>query len=498
MQSPSKSPVTAPQINNRQLLRHQLYIDGSWCEANAKNHFAVTNPATQQQIAQLADAADVDIERAIAAAHRAQLAWAALSAKERSKKMRLWFDLILANREDLAQILTWEQGKPLAEARAEIAYGASYVEWFGEEAKRVYGDLIAPPDNNKRLLTLKQPVGVVGVITPWNFPCAMLARKLAPALAAGCSVVAKPAAETPLSALALAALAEQAGIPPGVINILPSTQAEAFGKLLCTHPLVRKISFTGSTAVGKKLIAQIAPEVKRITLELGGNAPFIVFDDADLDAAVAGAIASKFRNAGQTCVCANRFYIHQSVYSAFCDKLTAAARQLLSGSGFDSGVALGPLISPAAVKKVTALVDSALADGAKLVYEAAATTGPVGGNFYPLHILADVPPQSAIVQQEIFGPVVTLIPFTSESQLLDWVNATPYGLAAYVYTQNQARIWRISEAIEVGMLGVNTGLISNEMAPFGGVKQSGWGREGSHYGLADYLEIKYLCWAVSE
>ncbi len=497
MQTNNPAPVTHPQIRNNQILRHQLFVDGCWRNSSSGECLDVVNPVNQQVIAQVADAAEADIYQAIEAARLAQKDWAALSAKTRSKKLRLWFDLITTNQEDLAQLLTWEQGKPLVEARAEIAYGASYIEWFSEEAKRVYGDVIAPPDADKRLLTIKQPLGVVGVITPWNFPCAMLARKLAPALASGCTVVAKPAAETPLSALALGWLAEQAGIPAGVINILPTTRAEACGKVLCSHPLVRKISFTGSTIVGKKLIAQIAPEVKRITLELGGNAPFVVFEDANLDAAVAGAIASKFRNAGQTCVCANRFYIHHEVYSLFCDMLVAAVKKLSAGSGFDSGTAIGPLISPAAVAKVKGLVESALTQGAKLLYQAQPPHQKLAeGNFYPVQILGDVPHDAAIVQQEIFGPVVTLIPFSNETELLEWVNATPYGLAGYFYTQHQARIWRFAESVEAGMLGINTGLISNEMAPFGGVKQSGWGREGSRYGLDDYLDIKYLCWQL--
>ncbi len=488
-----------PSFSNPALLRHQLFIDGCWRNAAENARFPVVNPADQSEIAWVADAGSEDIECAIVAAHRAQPGWAAMTANARARLLRQWFDLITFHQEDLAQLLTWEQGKPLAEARAEVAYGASYIEWFSEEAKRIYGDVIAPPDDNKRLLTIKQPVGVVGLITPWNFPSAMLARKMAPALAAGCTLVAKPAAETPLSALALAYLAAQAGIPAGVINILPSTNADAFGKQICAHELIRKISFTGSTAVGKKLITQIAPDLKRITLELGGNAPFIVFDDADLDKAVAGALASKFRNAGQTCVCANRFYIHQSVYAQFCEKLSAAAADLVIGSGFAKDVTIGPLISSAAMDKVKRLVDSALTAGARIIFQRDPEAGAAkAGNFYPVQILADVPPDALITQQEIFGPVVTLIPFTDEALLRDWINATPYGLAGYFYTRNQTRIWRFAEAVETGMIGVNTGLISNAAAPFGGVKQSGWGREGSRYGIEDFIDIKYVCWDITE
>jgi len=486
-----------PQLSNPALLRTQLFISGEWCDAQNRETLEVTDPATGGLIARVADADLADLERAIRAADAAQKPWAALTARQRGDLLRQWYQLVVENQEDLAQLLTWEQGKPLAEARGEIAYGASYIEWFAEEAKRIYGDLIAPPDADTRLVTLKQPVGVVGIITPWNFPCAMLARKMAPALAAGCTLVAKPASETPLSALALAYLAELAGVPSGVINLLPSTRAAELGELLCRHPRVRKLSFTGSTQVGSKLIAQIAPEVKRLTLELGGNAPFVVFADADLAAAVDGALASKFRNAGQTCVCANRFYIHAAVYDEFLAKLKAQLARLHLGAGLDCATDIGPLISSRACKKVASLVQSALAQGAKMVFELPVPEKLMDvGHFYPLQVLSEVPHDADIVRQEIFGPVVVLIRFDDEAQLLAQVNDTPYGLAGYFYTRDYSRIWRFAEAVETGMLGINTGLISNAMAPFGGVKQSGWGREGSRYGLDDFLDIKYLCMAL--
>lgn len=476
------------------LLRNQLFIDGHWRDASTGDLFSVANPASGDQIAQVADANSVDAELAIQAAAVAQPEWAATTAKERSRLLRLWFDAVMDHQELLAELLTLEQGKPLAEARGEIAYGASYIDWFADEAKRIYGDVIAPPDNQKRILTLKQPVGVVAAITPWNFPNAMLARKMAPALAAGCTIVAKPAAETPLSALALGYLAQQAGIPDGVINILPSTQSEQIGQLFCSHPQVRKLTFTGSTAVGKKLAEQCASGIKRLSLELGGNAPFIVFDDADIDAAVAGATASKFRNAGQTCICANRFYIQRSVYDVFVEKFIAAVKQLQMGNGMDVGIHLGPLISAKAVEKVTGLVKAAVAQGANVAYETPQDAlWPTTGHFYPLQVLVDIAPDAELIREEIFGPVAALVVFDHEEQVIQWVNASPYGLAAYCYTSDNSRIWRLSEKIQSGMLGINTGLISNEMAPFGGIKQSGWGREGSRYGLDDYLDIKYIC-----
>lgn len=484
-----KSSIQSP------LLKNQLLIDGDWRNAVANELFDVVNPATGELITRVADASAADAELAIAAAAKAQPMWAAYTAKERSRLLRLWFNAVMDNQSQLAELLTLEQGKPLAEARGEIAYGASYIDWFADEARRIYGDVIAPPDNNKRILTLKQPLGVVAAITPWNFPNAMLARKIAPALAAGCAVVAKPASETPLSALALAHLAQEAGIPQGVINILPSTRAESLGQIFCTHPLIRKLTFTGSTAVGKKLIAQCAGDVKRITLELGGNAPFIVFDDADIDAAVAGAIASKFRNTGQTCICANRFYIHRSIYATFVEKFIAAVSKLSIGNGMDESITLGPLISAKAVNKVSRLVEDAIKQGAKIAYETPRDrdASHQKGYFYPAQILVDVKAGDALIEEEIFGPVAALVVFDDEDQVVQWVNASPYGLASYCYTKDTARIWRLSEKIQTGMLGINTGLISNETAPFGGIKQSGWGREGSRYGLDDYLDIKYIC-----
>ena len=481
-------------LSNSSLLQTKAFINGEWCDANTQKTFAVNNPATGEMIAQVADLGTDETRRAITAAAQAQIAWAQKTAKERSQLLRCWFDLVMQNQEDLAQILTLEQGKPLAEARGEIAYGASYIEWFAEEAKRIYGDVIAPPSTDQRILVIKQPVGVVAAITPWNFPCAMLARKMAPALAAGCTVVAKPAAETPLSALALAFLAQQAGIPAGVINIVTGMGSAAIGVELTGNPLVRKLSFTGSTAVGKKLIQQCAADIKRITLELGGNAPFIVFDDANVDEAVAGAMASKFRNAGQTCVCANRFYIHRSVYSQFSEKLSAAMKTFSVGSGMDAGVDLGPLISKKAVDKVQALVDDALAKGAHIAYQTELDSAKSQqGYFYPPTLLVNVAPDSALTRQEIFGPVAALIPFDTDEEAIYLANNTEFGLASYCYTLDAKRIKKLSDMLETGMLGINTGLISNEMAPFGGIKQSGWGREGAHYGIGDYVNIKYLC-----
>lgn len=479
------------------LFKPQLLIDGAWSAAEGGKVFAVENPATGEVIAQVADATPADTERAIAAAARAQISWAETPAPERSRLLRKWFDLVMLNQEGLAKILTLEQGKPLAEARGEVAYGASYIEWFAEEAKRIYGDVIAPPDNNTRILVIKQPVGVVATITPWNFPNAMLARKLAPALAAGCAVVAKPASETPLSALALGQLALNAGIPAGLINILPSTHAKEIGEAFTSNAQVRKISFTGSTAVGKQLITQCAADVKRVSLELGGNAPFIVFDDADLDAAVAGAIASKFRNAGQTCVCANRFYIQQSIYDTFCEKLAAAMKGLVVGNGSGNGITMGPLISNRAQQKAQTLLDDAIARGAKIAYQTGPEDSWQAGHFFPPTLLVNVSADARLTCEEIFGPVAPMISFETEAQVIQFANASEYGLAAYLYTRDATRIKRLSDQLQTGMLGINTGLISNAMAPFGGIKQSGWGREGSRYGLDDYLNVKYLCESFS-
>jgi succinate-semialdehyde dehydrogenase / glutarate-semialdehyde dehydrogenase len=482
-------------LKNPLLLRTQLFIQGEWVAADNNKHYSVINPATGKTIAQVANAGAHETCRAIAAAATAQHEWKNKTATTRSKILRKWFDLVLENQEDLAIILTCEQGKPLTEARKEIVYGASYIEWFAEEAKRIYGDVIAPPNNSQRIITLKQPVGVVAAITPWNFPCALLARKLAPALAAGCTVVAKPATQTPLSALALAVLAEQAGVPAGVLNIICGEDAKAIGHELTHHPLVRKLTFTGSTAVGKKLIAQCAESVKKITMELGGNAPFIVFEDADVAAAVAGAMASKFRNAGQTCVCANRFYIHADIYDEFVAKYAQKIAKIVMGNGSHPATTLGPLISPDAVKKVTRLVDDALARGAKKINvgEFILAEGLNANYFYPPTLLVDVPADALLCSEEIFGPVAALIKFNNEQDVIALVNNTEFGLSAYFYTQNAARMWRVAEQLEVGMVGINEGILSNVTTPFGGIKQSGWGREGSRYGIEDYLNIKYLC-----
>ena len=481
-------------LSNLSLLQTRAFINGEWCDADTQKTFVVKNPATGEVVAQVADLGIAETRRAITAAARAQVAWTQKTAKERSHLLRDWFDLVMQHQDDLAQILTLEQGKPLAEARGEIVYGASYIEWFSEEAKRIYGDVIAPPSADQRILVIKQPVGVVAAITPWNFPCAMLARKIAPALAAGCTIVAKPAAETPLSALALAVLAQQAGIPAGVINIVTGTDSATIGAELTGNPLVRKLSFTGSTAVGKQLIQQCAGDVKRITLELGGNAPFIVFDDADLDAAVAGAMASKFRNAGQTCVCANRFYVHSAIYADFTEKFIAAMQTLSVGNGMDAKVDIGPLISAKAVNKVKSLVDDAIEKGAHIAYQVLLDpTQTACGHFYPPSLLVDVASDSALTQQEIFGPVAALIAFDTDEEVIRLANNTEFGLASYCYTRDAKRIKHLSDTLEVGMLGINTGIISNEMAPFGGIKQSGWGREGSHYSIDDYINLKYLC-----
>ncbi|WP_331346850.1 NAD-dependent succinate-semialdehyde dehydrogenase [Cellvibrio sp. UBA7661] len=482
------------ELGNPLLLRTGAFIGGKWCESDSKKYFPVTNPATGELITRVADAGAEDARRAISAAAQAQSSWGQKTAQERSRLLHAWHALVLKYLDDLALILTLEQGKPLREARAEIAYGASYIEWFAEEAKRIYGDVIAPQHPDQRILVIKQPVGVVTAITPWNFPNAMLARKLAPALAAGCAVVAKPAAETPLSALALAWLAEEAGIPAGVINIVPSTDASSIGVEFSSNKLVRKLSFTGSTRVGKLLIQQCADDVKRITLELGGNAPFIVFEDADLDVAVAGAMASKFRNAGQTCVCANRFYIHRNIQNIFCAKLIQAMQSLSIGNGVENETQIGPLISQAAVNKVQTLVDDALKKGALIAYQADLEKSLAEtGFYYPPTMLCNIASDSILLTQEIFGPVVAVLPFDSDEEVVELANNTDYGLAAYCFTRDTKRIKRLSEVLVTGMLGINTGVISNAMAPFGGVKHSGWGREGAHYGIADYLEIKYIC-----
>ncbi|MBO6751459.1 MULTISPECIES: NAD-dependent succinate-semialdehyde dehydrogenase [Spongiibacter] len=479
------------QLQRQNLLRRDNYIDGQWRSAASDQRFSVLNPATGDTLCDVADAGAEDTRLAIAAADRALPAWRSKTAKERANLLRRWFELIMANQRDLAQILTAEQGKVLAEAEGEIAYGANYVEWFAEEAKRIDGDIIAPPSGDKRLLVIKQPVGVVATITPWNFPNAMIARKVAPALAAGCCVVSKPAAETPLSALALAVLAEEAGIPAGVFNVVCGQDASAIGGEMTANPTVRKLSFTGSTAVGKLLMAQCADTVKKTSMELGGNAPFIVFDDADLDAAVDGAMASKYRNAGQTCVCSNRILVQDGIYEAFAEKLTEKVRAFTLGNGAESATTMGPLITPVACDKVRTLVEDALEKGAS------ATTGgqpsALGEHYYEPTVLRDVTTEMRVFREEIFGPVAPLLRFSTEDEAVAMANDTEFGLAAYFYSQNLGRIWRVGEALEYGIVGINEGLISNEMAPFGGIKESGNGREGSKYGIDDYIEIKYLC-----
>ena len=471
-------------------LESKALINGAWEPARDGSCFDVVNPANQQVIAQVANCGAVETAAAIEAASAAQVDWAKRPAKEKAYLLRCWFDLVMAQQEPLAQLLTLEQGKPLAEARAEIAYGASYIEWFGEEAKRIYGDTIPQPSADKRIITLKQPIGVVACITPWNFPNAMLARKIAPALAAGCTVVCKPANETPLSALALAHLAMQAGIPAGVINVLCG-KTEEIGQTLTGSTQVRKLTFTGSTRVGKMLAADCAATMKRTTMELGGNAPFIVFADADLDAAVAGAVASKYRNAGQTCVCANRILVEDEIYDTFAERLASSAQAFKLGDGRDEAVTMGPLIHQGAAEKVVDLVDDALAEGA-LVRQGCGISD-LGSGYVEPGVLIDVTPQMRIAQEEIFGPVAPLLRFHTEAQAIQQANATQAGLAAYFYTTNAARMVRVAEALEYGIVGINEGIVSNEMAPFGGVKESGNGREGSRYGLDDYLEIKYLC-----
>ncbi len=473
------------------LIKSLAYVDGRWCESLGGRRFEVLNPATGQVITQVPDMDGEDTRLAIAAAHAAQPAWAALTAKERSSKLYAWFERIMANQEELARIMTCEQGKPLAEAKGEVAYGASFIQWFAEEGKRAYGRTIPGFSADRRLATIKQPVGVVAAITPWNFPIAMITRKAGPALAAGCTIVIKPAAETPLCALALAVLAEQAGIPAGVINIVTSHQASAVGNELCSNPVVRKLSFTGSTRIGKLLMRQCADTMKRLSLELGGNAPIIVFDDAVLDAAVAGALASKYRNAGQTCVCANRILVQASVYDAFAEKLAAAVKAFKVGDGMGEGVQIGPLINPAAASKVAELVQQSVAAGARVLVGGDAH--PAGPLFYHPTILTGVTRGNPILDEEIFGPVAPLVRFETEAEAIALANDTPYGLAAYFYGRDIARVWRVAEGLEYGMVGINEGIISTELAPFGGIKESGLGREGAAEGLEEYLETKYLC-----
>ena len=470
------------------------WINGEWVDANDGRRVNVINPATGEVITSVPDMGKVESEAAVNAAHEAFLEWRGTTAKYRAGLLKCWFDLIVGNAHELATLLTREQGKPYQEALGEVMYGASFIEWFGEEAKRMYGDVIPAANPNNRYMTLKQPVGVVSAITPWNFPIAMITRKVGPALAAGCTVVVKPGEDTPLCALAMAALAEQAGIPKGVINVVTTSRPAEVGKVLCCHPLVRKVSFTGSTPVGKLILRQAADTVKKVSLELGGNAPFIVFDDADLDKAIQGAVISKYRNAGQTCVCTNRLYIHDAIYDQFVERYTDAVSALKVGDGLIEGNEIGPLINQKAISKVDDLVKNAIAQGAKLTLGGEVSN--LGKQYYQPTILTNVTEEMDIAHQELFGPVSTLFRFTDEQEVIRRANDTPFGLAAYFYTQNHARVWRVSEALEYGIVGINEGIISTEVAPFGGMKESGCGREGSKYGIDDYLEIKYLCHGV--
>ena len=483
------------QLKEMALLKHQGYIDGRWTPADSGGLFKVTNPATGATVCEVADMGVAETRRAIAAAERALPAWRARTAKDRAAVMRRWYDLVMAHADDLALLMTTEQGKPLGEARGEVVYGASFIEWFAEEGKRVYGDIIPTYATDRRILVMKQPIGVCAAITPWNFPIAMITRKVSPALAAGCTVVAKPAEATPLSALALAHLAELAGFPPGVFNVIvgDADKSPEIGLEMCTSPIVRKVSFTGSTEVGRILLRQSADTVKKLSLELGGNAPFIVFDDADLDAAVEGALASKYRNAGQTCVCANRLYVQAGVYDEFTTRLAAKVAQFKVGDGTEPGVMIGPLIEPAAIAKVEEHIADALAKGAQL--KLGGHRHALGGLFFEPTLLTGVTSAMRVAREETFGPVAPLFRFEDEAEVIAQANASEFGLASYFFSRDIARIFRVAEALESGMVCVNSGLLSTEVAPFGGVKQSGLGREGSHYGIEDYLEVKYICLA---
>ncbi|PKO33849.1 MAG: succinate-semialdehyde dehydrogenase (NADP(+)) [Betaproteobacteria bacterium HGW-Betaproteobacteria-7] len=481
-------------LDNTDLLRSANLIGGQWLPADDGATLVVLDPASGQRLAEVPCCGAGETKRAIAAAAAALPAWRTLTAKQRGAVLLEWFRLINLNADDLARLITAEGGKPLTEAKGEVAYGASFIEWFAEEGKRTYGESIPSPNADKRLLVVRQPIGVCAAITPWNFPLAMITRKVAPALAAGCTVVVKPAEATPLTALALAVLAEQAGLPAGVFNVITG-QPVAIGGELTASPIVRKLSFTGSTAVGRLLMAQCAPTVKKLSLELGGNAPFIVFDDADVDAAVDGAMIAKYRNTGQTCVCANRFLIQDGIYEAFASRLAERARQLKVGPGSEEGVSQGPLINAAGLAKVEAHVADAVAKGARILCGGARHER--GGNFYQPTVLADVSPAMSVAREETFGPVAPLFRFKTEAEAVALANDTEFGLAAYFYSRDIGRCWRVGEALEYGMVGINTGLISNEVAPFGGIKQSGVGREGSKYGIDEYLEMKYLCFAVN-
>ncbi len=488
------STITLPMhLNDPTLFKTSSYINGLWVDADDGATFGVDNPSSGEIIAQVSNLTDAQAHSAIDAANKAFKPWRARTGKDRAAILRRWFDLILANAEDLAQLMTLEQGKPVTEARGEIIYGASFVEWFAEQAKRVSGDIMASPNSANRMLVMREPIGVCAAITPWNFPNAMITRKVAPALAAGCTIVLKPAEQTPLSALALAELAQRAGIPAGVLNIITadSDRSIAIGKVLCASPIVKKLTFTGSTAVGRILMQQSAPTIKKLSLELGGHAPFIVFDDADLDAAVEGAMISKYRNAGQTCVCTNRFYVHETVYDAFVEKLAAKVDKLHVGDGFSELSTQGPLIDDAAVNKVREHVQDAISRGAKVA--AGGNPHALGGRYFQPTVLSDITEDMLCMREETFGPLAPVIKFSDEDHVIRLANDTEYGLASYFYSRDVGRIFRVAEALEYGMVGVNTGLISNEVAPFGGVKQSGLGREGSVYGMDDFMELKYVC-----
>lgn len=482
--------VVPIELRDGSLYRTQAFLGGEWRDADDGTTFDVRNPATGELLASVPKMGAEETRRAIDAADQAWRSWRSQPAKVRAAVLRRWHDLMIQSTEDLARIMTAEQGKPIAEARGEIQYAASFLEWFGEEAKRTYGDTIPSPAADKRLIVVKESVGVCAIITPWNFPAAMITRKAGPALAAGCPIVVKPAEATPLSALALAELAQRAGLPDGVLSVITG-EPKVIGAEMTSNPVVRKLSFTGSTAVGRLLMAQCAPTVKKISLELGGNAPFIVFDDADLDEAVNGAMVSKYRNTGQTCVCANRFFVHERVYDAFAEKLAIAVKDLTVGCGTDPGVTQGPLINAAAVRKVESHIEDALAKGARVI--TGGKRHALGHTFFEPTVLADVTPEMRIAREEVFGPVAPLFRFGSDDEVVRLANDTEFGLAAYFYTRDIGRAWRVAEALEYGMVGINAGMISNEVAPFGGVKQSGVGREGSHYGIDEYMIIKYIC-----
>ena len=481
------------QLKHPELLKNQAYINGQWIAADQKNSLPVTNPATGEVVGHVPMISSAQVEQAVAAAETALATWKQTTAKERSVLLRKWFNLMIEHQEDLAVILSTEQGKPLTESRGEIAYGASFIEWFAEEAKRTYGDVIPHDKQGRRLVVIKQPVGVVAAITPWNFPNAMITRKVGPALAAGCTVVIKPASETPLSALALVALAEQAGIPKGVINVVTGSSRE-IGGVLTTHPAVKKVSFTGSTGVGKLLMEQCSSTMKKVSMELGGNAPFIVFEDADLDKAVAGAIASKFRNSGQTCVCTNRILVQENIHDVFVEKLSKAVQALKVAPAFEDGAEQGPLINEKSVEKIEEHIADALSKGAKVVV--GGKRHALGQTFFEPTLLSDVTPDMLVAKDETFAPLAPVFKFKTDEEAVFMANDTEFGLASYIYTESLSRAWKVGEALEYGMVGINEGLISTEVAPFGGIKESGSGREGSKYGIEDYLEIKYMCMGI--